>query len=539
MPIRQKMYPVRFTAKGLVDARDATDKFPGACIQLANLVFDQSNPEIMVSRPGVSAITTFSGFTTPGVISVQIVLGTVCYGMIASGLNSGKDQPFAYDLVNSVFISISGITNASTPTTQATTGAWTPPTMTVVSTKIIITHPGFAATAFKVGVIDISTPSAPVWSASNIASNDLPSIPTWVANFNNRAYYGCGNSVAYSDVLVPLTRTNASQALTIGDTTATIGASGLPVQTTSGGVVSALIIFKNFQTWQVTGDAASSTNPLALNFLSLTIGCISPRSIQQSQNGIYFACDGGPKVVDFLGRLSDLTHDSQQTEPDLQAPYQNATTPSRIASGYAATIYRICIPTTINGISATNDYWFDEHRRRWTGPHSFSYDCCSLYLGYTIINSNAVPATLFKSEVEASLSSVYTDNGSQFACTLQSSTFPKTGHMTVKQVVESTIELASGGSPTSYQITGIDELGNTLNSTQVSLLPAGGLWGSVVWGGFKWASSQNIPTPYTVPWGVPLVFKKMALLISAMATTALSLGTFYARYQDTGYTNTK
>ena len=31
--------------------------------------------------------------------------------------------------------------------------------------EIIVTHPGFSATSFKVGVLDITTPSAPVWSA--------------------------------------------------------------------------------------------------------------------------------------------------------------------------------------------------------------------------------------------------------------------------------------------------------------------------------------------------------------------------------------
>ena len=43
MPIREKTFPVRYTPRGLVDALDATDKFPGASTALTNLVFDQSN----------------------------------------------------------------------------------------------------------------------------------------------------------------------------------------------------------------------------------------------------------------------------------------------------------------------------------------------------------------------------------------------------------------------------------------------------------------------------------------------------------------
>jgi hypothetical protein len=536
MPIRQKMYPMRFTPKGLVDALDATDKFPGACVQLANLIFDQSNPEIMVSRPGVgSGITSFAGFSSPGVVSVHITVGSVTYGMISTALNAGKDEPFAYDNAAGAFIAITGVTNANSPTTQSSTGAWTPPTMAVVSTQIIVTHPGFAGGATKFGVIDITVPAAPTWTATDTVTNALPSVPTWVQNYRNRAYFGCGNTVPYSDVLVPTTRTNASQALTIGDTAATLCAAGLPVQTTSSGIVAALIIFKGFQTWQVTGDAA--TSDLALNFLSLTIGCSAPRSIQQSQLGTYFASNSGPKIIDQFAVIRDVLRGQQETESDIQAPWQNAVVPSRMASGYAGSIYRICMETVINGADVTNDYWFDEHRRRWTGPHSFSYDCASQYQNYLILSSNAVPGKLFKSELVPSLGSVYNDNGTQITSTLQSSTFPKTGHMITKQVVESTLELASAGGAASYAITAQDDLGNTLNTCQISILPAGGLWGSVVWGAFTWMSTINKPTTYTVPWGIPIVFKKMALFITASAASALALGTFMARFQDTGYTN--
>ena len=43
------------------------------------------------------------------------------------------------------------------------------------------------------------------------------------------------------------------------------------------------------------------------------------------------------------------------------------------------------------GQSVTNDYWFDEHKRRWTGPHSFAYDCLSQYGNYFIMTANGVP----------------------------------------------------------------------------------------------------------------------------------------------------
>lgn len=538
MPISPKQYPVRFTARGLVDAFDATDRFPGACISLANLVFDHSNPEIMISRPGCPSIVDFAanGFLNAGVISVHVTVGSVTYGMIQTSRNANKDEPFAYDNAAGAFIAVSNVTNANTATTQAASGAWTPPTMASVGALIILTHPGFPGGATKFGWFDITNPAAPSWNAGDTTTNALPSTPVAVQNFNNRAYFACTNTTPYTDVL-SLTRTAPTQALTIGDASPITALSGLPIQTTSSGVVQALIVFKAFQTWQVTGDSASVLFPLSQNYLSLTVGCSAPRSIAQSPLGTYFASFFGPYVIDQLGIVRPHVHKAGDLDPDIQAPHQNATTPSRIAGGYSGTIYRVCMETTILGATSKNDYWFDEHRRRWTGPHTFSYDCVSQYFDYFILSSNAIPGKLFKSEMEPGVSTVYLDNGASVMSTIQSSTFPKTGDMEMKQVVESTMELSSSGSPSSYQMTGLDDQGNTLNSCQINVQAAGTLWGAGVWGGFKWASSINRPATYIVPWTAPLVFKKMAIYITTTATTGISIGTFFARYQDAGYTN--
>lgn len=535
MPIAQRQYPVRFTSIGLVDAYDATDKFPGACRSLTNLIFDQSNPEIMVSRPGVgSGITDFTGFNTPGIVSVQITIGNVTYGMISTARNANKDEPFAYNNSTGSFITVSGVLNANCPTTQAGSGPWTPPTMANIGVYIIVTHPGFPGAGTMFGYFDITTPSAPAWTAGDTGTNGLPSVPVAVQNFNNRAYFACGNTTPYTDVL-SLTRTSSSQALTIGDQAAITAMSGLPIQTTSSGVVQALLIWKAFQTWQVTGDAASSS--LAQNYISLTIGTSAPRSVAQSPLGTYFASFSGPCIVDLYGILRPVIYRPDNLDPDIKAPWLNATTPSRMAAGYTANIYRICMETTLQGATSTNDYWFDEHRRRWTGPHDFPYDCVSQYSNYNILCSNANPGKLFKSEIYPNIGSTYLDNGSSMMSTIQTSTFPKTGHMVMKQVVESTIELASAGSPSSYQITALDDQDNTLNTCQITVLPSGTLWGTGVWGGFTWASAINRPATYSVPWTLPLVFKKMALYITIMGATTIAIGTFYARYQEAGYTN--
>lgn len=545
MPI-PRAYPIRFTPKGVCDAFDATDAFAGACQALQNLVFDQGNPELMTARPGVgAALTNFPGFTSPGFVSIHFAIGSLIFGMLATGRNAGHDEPFCYDVTAGAFVTISGVTAGNTPTSPSPTGAWTPPTAAVIGVKIIITHPGFSGSGSNFfGVIDITNPAAPTWSSANTATNALPSVPTTVANFNNRAYFSTGNRVFYSNVLDPLTMTNAGQSLTVGDGTAITVQAGLPLQTTSSGVVGALVIFKPSSIWQVTGDA--STNNLALNYLSLTTGTIAPRSVVPTSFGIPFTAVDGPGLIGLTGGVSPMNAQlSGSAAADIQVPFQNATSPTRIAAGFQGNIYRICIPTTTPSGAQKSDFWFDLHRRRWNGPHTFSYDCISMPTSpvsgsFFVLSSADNPGMLFRSltQAQSGITPVYNDLGVAITSTLQSSSLPKTGHMTEKQVVESTLELSSVGVAVTYNITAYDDRSRTVGSTSVTTQNVGGTWGSFTWGtGVTWASTSNIPFTYTIPWAAPVVFKKFVLNIQATATNSLSIGTFFARYQDCGYTN--
>jgi hypothetical protein len=532
--------PVRFTAKGLCDAYDATDAFAGACQILQNLVFDQGNPELMSSRPGVGApVTTFSTiFVNPTFVSVYIVIGHIAYGMVSTGSPAGMDQPFSYDLVANVLSPISGASPTNLPASPPTTGPWTPPTMAVISTKIIVTHPGFSGVGANFfGVIDITNPAAPTWTSANTATNPLTAVPTSVANYNNRAYFAVGNFLEFSDVLVPTTRTNASQAITVGDTTPIIAQSGLPIQTTSAGVVGALIVFKASQIWQVTGDPTTSN--LALNYITLTTGTIAPRSVVQVTFGICFVGVDAPYVLNFLGVLSPLSHQpGNDGVADVQLPFQNATTPSRIAAAFSGNIYRVCVATTLFGVPQTNDYWYDIRRKRWTGPHTFPYDCAAQYANQFVVSGIASGAALFISQGIPTTNSSYNDNGTQLVSHMRSSSFPKTNHMAEVQVVESTLELSSSGASVQYQLTAYDQRNVTVGNTQITTPATGFIWGSFVWGdGSVWSTTQQIPVVYTIPWKAPLVFQKMSLDVQATSSNSLSIGTFFARYQDTGYTN--
>src|SRR3970040_347523 len=118
-----------FSPTGLSDAEDAANVFDGACASLINLIPKPSSRNLWVPRPAQTIMTEFPGFTTPGFISALKVIGTRAYGMIASGLNPGKDEPFCYEIEAGTFVTITGITNPNTPASPSTSGTWTPPIM--------------------------------------------------------------------------------------------------------------------------------------------------------------------------------------------------------------------------------------------------------------------------------------------------------------------------------------------------------------------------------------------------------------------------
>ncbi len=158
MPI-QNSIPLKWSPKGLTDAGDGTNSFPGAMDQLANLIPDPSTAGVYVCRPAAIRRTNFTGAhapTGPGILSAILTVGDLEYGMVASTLNAGKDEPYCYDLANNAFLPVAGITNANTPTSPPSTGDWVPPIMAQISPRVIVCHPGFPGGLVKFGWFDVS-----------------------------------------------------------------------------------------------------------------------------------------------------------------------------------------------------------------------------------------------------------------------------------------------------------------------------------------------------------------------------------------------
>ena len=212
--------PLAFHPRGLSDALDSSLIFSGAMTALRDLIPDPSTKGLWQCRPasiqlgnmagsngafgdGYSSgflIATGGPIPAPlGVVSCLLIVGNVAYGMVGSG---NQDYPFAFNLVTNTFLPVGGVvTNAipgttNLPNKQLESGDWTPPTMDVIASTIMVTHPGFGGTGNWLGTIDITDPLAPVWSAGNIIT---PSSITSAAAAAGGSGYAVGDAIALSN----------------------------------------------------------------------------------------------------------------------------------------------------------------------------------------------------------------------------------------------------------------------------------------------------------------------------------------------------
>lgn len=530
--------PLRYVPVGASDSMDSTSTFPGAMSRLENLVPDQTTRGIWVCRPAAIQVTDFSGFTTPGTVSVLFTVGTRVYGMISSGAFLGKDEPFSYNMATSLFDTITGTTLANTPSTQATTGAWTPPTMALVGTKVIVTHPGFSGSpGVFFGVIDVANPAAPTWTAANTATNALPVVPTAVAQFNGRAWFAVNPSTGQpgtyaSDILDPLTVTSSGQILTYGDNLkiTAMGGLGLTTQVT-GGIVQALIVFKGSTgVYQVTGDFATSN--VARNALPIATGTDAPKTICATPKGLGFVSPDGFRILGFDGVISDPIG---QDGTGVTVPFTYSSVPSRMVAACNVDVIRI---STQNGFatgSPDQEWWYHLSRGVWSGPHTLPMSQITPYATTFVGAPIGVTAKLFQSDVRQASTSTFVENGDDMYWHYETAYLPDPGLMAEVGMVESTLNMAFPNISGSFSITAQDETETVINSVSLTSSGAAPVWGSAVWGSFTWGASANPYQPRKLPWDKPVVFRRLKLLVTGQSASVLRVGDLYLRYQPTNY----
>lgn len=529
--------PLVWSPRGCSDTLDASTAPSGAMASLQNLIPDPSTKDLWQCRPAALRLNDFSSFTTATFISCQKVVGTRVYGMVSTARNPGQDEPFVYDILTNTFIAVAGVTAPNTPTSPATSGAWSPPALDLIGSKMIVVHPGFTGAAgVFFGVIDLTNPAAPVWSGTNTAPTALVNVPSWVSNFNGRAFFTVNNvvqpAVYMSDSLNPTVITNANQILTFGDNVPLTCTAGLALLNQLGGIVQSLMVFKGLANiYQVTGDYALGN--IAINTLNVATGTLAPNTVCSTSKGLAFIDHDGLRVIDFNAKVSDPIGNQGE---GITTPFVYSLQPSRMCAAYNGGIYRVQLQNGNEVGSPQQQWWFDFVRGIWSGPHSQAASLMEPYSNTFIVTlqlGNAA-ASLWQSDTVQSSTSTYVENGVQLMYAWNTPMLPDTDQMAEVSMTETTVHIALVPGNT-VNVFAQDQNGTVLDSLQI--VPAGAptIWGAFTWGAALWSGLRNALYPRRLDWHFPLVFRRMGISLTGNCVASLKIGRMHLRYQVLGY----
>lgn len=521
--------PYTFRPIGLYDSLEGESAPAGSCFQLQNLVKDITTPFVWLGRPAAAVKSSFSTFLNPGAVSVMLTVGTRIYGLLATSRNPGYDEPFVYDTTSGTFVVVSNVLSSNVPASQATTGPWTPPSMDVVGSKVFVTHPGFSGSNYF-GYFDISTLATPSWNAGNTTTNGLPSVPTAVKQYKNRAWFACGNLTYYTDTLA-LTITNSTQFLTIGgQSDPVVGFGVLPISQLQGGILAGLVAFKGAEYWTITGDTA--TSDLKLNG-PVTVGTTAPRTITQIPGGIAFLASDGIRTVDLTGNVSP----SPLT--GVQAPFQQAFTPSRACGAYNNSVLRFALQTVTNPITQANafvEYWYDFKINQWSGPHTFS-SSVMVPVGTTFIcASDRAQGRLFQSNVYPTSTDTFTELGVRMQYAIQSTMLAHDIDMAMKSIIEAQWNIDFSASDTSATVQMLSAANGAVGNATINSI-VGTYWGQFIWGQANWTGAVYGLRSYNIDWDAPVVYKNGAIAMFGALTPGLRIGSARIRVEELEYMN--
>lgn len=532
--MQRNSQPIVWRPKGVSDTLDASESFKGSMSALQNLIPDPTTRGLWQCRPAAQRSTNFVGFTTPSFISALKVIGNFAFGMIASGKDVGNDEPFMYNLLTNAFVSISGVNSGNTPLSPSSSGAWTPPTMALIGSKLIVTHPGYTgASGAYFGVMDISTPSSPTWTATNVGTGVSFTVPpSAVAQFNGRAYYiynlPAQPSVVFSDSLAPTTVTNANQVLTFGDNVALTALGPLALFNQLGGIIQSLMVFKGTSNiYQITGDP--TTNNLEVNALNITTGTLAPNSVVTTPKGLAFMSPDGMRVIDFDAKVSDpIGVDGT----GVTVPFIYAVVPSRVAGACAGNIMRMSVENGAAGGTPNQEYWYDFARGIWSGPHTFPASLIQPWNNTFIMAPTGINRSLWQSDAVQSGTTTFVENSAQLTWAATTSMLPDTDQMTNNCMTEGLWDMALAAGVPNIQVSALDQNGTILNNVQIATpLEGPTIWGSFTWGAAPWGGVLAALSPQQLQWTDPIVFTRLQVMASGQSAFSVKIGALRLRYQ--------
>lgn len=302
MPLRRAK-PMTFQPHTVCDAIDGTNGPTGGMVALTNLIPAPSTAFIFVPRPASVSKTTFGSFSTPGFISAGLTVGDVFYGIIASALHAGHDQPFAYNIQTNTFLTVGGITNGNTPVSPASTGNWTPPIIAQVGNRIVVCHPGFPGGTVKFGWFDVSSYSQSLTGDTTLGSPVITGNPLYLGVQPGMTISGTGipanttviSAAPFVLVTTGVTHTNTTLDGLLNTTGVAVGqpvvGAGIPIGTTVAAIVSPVEV--------TLSQAATASATITVTFSGATLTLSANASA--TNNGVALAVAGGTKAAPLWG----------------------------------------------------------------------------------------------------------------------------------------------------------------------------------------------------------------------------------------------
>lgn len=552
--------PVYFIPTGLSDSIDQTNAFSGACRSLQNLVFDRTDPQGLTARAGVTPFITTVQFTTylvgisgagstPGNVSFLSEHGSFLFGFIAcvGGTHTGKDVPFIYNLVTN---SLSGwAVNpvvANCPATLAGLPAANGeiPSIALVGPILYLTHPNYAAPNFGT-ILTFTGAATATYAVGTTGGNALPSRPTNVASYMDRAWFATGTTVFFTDTLANNIAA-VTQSLNANEGDVVVALYPLTQTQNQQGIFQALLSFGASGTiYQIRGNYGGSptltSNSLFRDQVSSSASAVGPGTITAVPNGVAFLASDGVRLINQQGVLSFLNGQVDQGQPvvdDILQPFQNCSNRPLACATFQNGVYRISLPTSFRGLNISGDFWYDYTRKRWNGPHTFNYNYACGWNGKTYLSSTATGFTsqVFLSKIVTDIAAVFADNSIAYSFDLVTANFPLNQRMEEQFLIESTVELSqTTTTQLVYNVTAFNEADVPLNNLTITTTGMGSLWNGTTWGGSLWGAASHNSKPYRLSWSLPLVFNKIYFEFSGLAAPGMGIKNQFYRFQDTGY----
>ncbi len=280
----------------------------------------------------------------------------------------------------------------------------------------------------------------------------------------------------------------------------------------------------------MTGDFAL-TSGWSVNSLNAATGTLSPSALCSTPLGLAFISPEGLRIIDMNAHVSPPIGDAGS---GVTAAFIYALEPSRTCAAANANVIRISVKNGAAVGSPVQEYWYHINRQCWSGPHTFPASCIQPYKNTFIEAANGVDHTLFQSDAAQTSTSTYVENGTQMTLVWQTAMLPDTQQMCENNILESTINMALAAN-VSIGVSALDQNGIVLNSTSLLAMGSATQWGHFSWGQASWLGAANSLYPQEIQWSEPLVFRRLAYLVTGDCAPGFLIGDAFFRYEQLGY----